>query len=83
MAFSEEWNEGPWFAALPQHHLFEALRDELQEDGEKDKAEKLLVCETRGDLFVWCPPPRCLLTTNLKRLHARRDEADVYQVRTA
>ena len=80
MAYSEEWTEGPWFAALPQHPLFEVLRDDLLEDGGEDKVHKLLVCESRGDLFVWCPPPSCLLTTNLKRLHARREEANVYQV---
>lgn len=81
MAYSEEWSDGPWYAALPQHPIFEVLRDELADD--RGGEGKLLLCESRGDLFMWCPPLGCLLTTNLKRLHCHREEAGVYQVATA
>lgn len=83
MASSEEWSEGTWVEALPKHPLFKALQeDQEEEDDGGERREKLLLCECRGDLFAWSPARRCLLTTNLKRLHARRDEASVFQVRS-
>ena len=74
---SEIWLYGTWLEALRAHPLFNVLSDESG-IGEGT----LLLCETRGDLFVWSSASSCLLTTNLKRIYARRSEAIIFQVLT-
>lgn len=65
--------EGPsWVELLPYCALFEELSSSVNKEH--------IICETRGDLFVWDSEAQCLLTTNLKRLHAQRGESHVYQV---
>ena len=71
---SDIWYDGKWSEALPCHALFTALAEELTSEC------KIVGCESRGDLFLWSPSTCSCLTTNLKRLHVRRDEANVYQV---
>ena len=68
-----------WVSCLPSHPIFERQDESLNAD------QPYLLCETRGDLFVWDPKDYCLRTTNLKRIHAEsRDEisepSKVYQV---
>ena len=41
-----------------------------------------LMCEMRGDLFVWCPEDQLMYTTNLKCLHSNtKHYRKIYQVR--
>ena len=41
-----------------------------------------LMCEMRGDLFVWCPDEELIYTTNLKCLHSDTSHyRKIYQVR--
>ena len=72
---SDMWETGLWTDALKVHPMFAHLTEECCE-----RDVRLLVCESRGDLFVWDSNSQLLLTTNLKRLHSRKDETGVYQV---
>ena len=75
VASSEVWQEGSWINALPYHPVFKNLSDELPNENDTP-----LLCESRGDIFIWNPSSWSMLTTNLKRLHAQRDESLIYQV---
>ena len=68
-----------WTELLPNNPLFERLREEGCEQLENVD----LMCEIRGDLFVWSQAETALLTTNLKRLMAYPEGPQVYQVRPA
>lgn len=72
MALEEDCS---WTELLPENPLFERLREEGCEQLENAD----LVCEIRGDLFVWSQANTALLTTNLKRLMAYPGEPQVYQ----
>ena len=77
--FTREFSEDvvpDWTELLPRSPLFECLREEgtdLVENGN-------LMCEIRGDLFVWSSAKSAVLTTNLKRLKAHPDEEQIFQV---
>lgn len=65
-----------WTDRLPQSPLFEQLREE----GTDVVKNGNLVCEIRGDLFVWSAAKSAVLTTNLKRLKAHPSEEQAFQV---
>lgn len=77
MASFLDENDCTWNEMLPNNPMFDRLR-------EKDSAPVIngnILCEIRGDLFVWNDAEKVLLTTNLKRLmayHTRDDQ--IYQV---
>ena len=77
MASFLDENDCAWNEMLPNNPMFDRLR-------EKDSAPVIngnILCEIRGDLFVWNDAEKVLLTTNLKRLmayHTRDDQ--IYQV---
>ena len=72
-----------WTTALSQHPIFDVLKDDYcatnvtQEDSYAGDGRVLapvnLICESRGDLFVWSEAKSALLTTNLKRIKASLD----------
>ena len=66
-----------WTELLPQNSLFEQLREE----GSDVLKSGNLVCEIRGDLFVWSAAKSALLTTNLKRLKAHPAAEQTFQVK--
>ena len=84
-----------WTTALSQHPIFDELKDDYcatedsyAGDG-RVSAPVNLICESRGDLFVWSEAKSALLTTNLKRIKASLDpkrgaaaeQLPVFQVR--
>ena len=77
MASLLDENECTWNEMLPRNPMFDRLR-------EKDVAPVIngnILCEIRGDLFVWNDAEKVLLTTNLKRLMAYHTKDDqIYQV---
>lgn len=60
-----------WTELLPASPLFEQLR---RDGGCRRSDNASLMCECRGDLFVWFEERKALLTTNLKRLMAYPDQ---------
>ena len=70
-------NDCTWNEMLPTNPMFDRLR-------EKDGAPVIngnILCEIRGDLFVWNDAEKVLLTTNLKRLMAYLAKVNhLYQV---
>lgn len=77
MASFLDENDCTWNEMLPSNPMFDRLR-------KKDSALVIngnILCEIRGDLFVWNDAEKVLLTTNLKRLMAYHTKDDqVYQV---
>ena len=77
MASFLDENDCTWNEMLPSNPMFDRLR-------EKDGAPVIngnILCEIRGDLFVWNDAEKVLLTTNLKRLMAyHTKDNQVYQV---
>ena len=69
-------SEADWTDALCHNPLFEVLREEGVEPVDNGN----LVCEIRGDLFVWSSAKSAVLTTNLKRLKANPSEEQCFQV---
>lgn len=67
----EEVDAAHWTELLPRNPLFEELR---RDGGCRRPDNASLMCEIRGDLFVWCEERKALLTTNLKRLAAHPDQ---------
>ncbi len=65
-----------WHDLLKSHPLFGYLKNSPTSTKEK---RKNVMCEIRGDLFVWCSYGS-LLTTNLKRMVAYPSKESVYQV---
>ena len=89
-ASTVDWLEGKsWVTALPDHPLFN--HDDDNNDSHNADSNNVdsqyLLCETRGDLFVWDSKGYCLCTTNLKKLNAdtqseiNEEPTEVYQVR--
>lgn len=77
MAYSLDENDCTWNEMLPSNPMFDKLRDK----GGLPTGNANILCEIRGDLFVWSDAEKVLLTTNLKRLMAYHSKADqVYQV---
>ena len=88
-----------WTTTLSEHPIFGELKDdccatEVQEDTYYSVEGRVpalvnLICESRGDLFVWSEAKSALLTTNLKRIKASLDpkhgtaaeQIPVFQVR--
>lgn len=72
-----------WTTALSEHPIFGELKDdccaaEAQEDTYYSVDGRVpalvnLICESRGDLFIWSEAKSALLTTNLKRIKASLD----------
>ena len=65
-----------WMEMLPGSAIF----DELREEGEEPLQGANVMCDIRGDLFVWSQSQPALLTTNLKRLVAFPDQSPSFQV---
>ena len=65
-----------WTDLLPLSPLFERLR----EQGTEVVKNGNLMCEIRGDLFVWSSAESAVLTTNLKRLKAHPSAEQTFQV---
>ena len=65
-----------WTELLTTHPLFERLRDEKSEFVTSGN----IMCEIRGDLFVWSEGKRAMLTTNMKRLKAHLSDYQAFQV---
>ena len=65
-----------WTGFLPRNPLFELLLEE----GVDEAYNGNLMCEIRGDLFVWNQSKSVLLTTNMKRLKAHLSEDQSFQV---
>ena len=74
--FSEDSAVLGWTDVLSQNPLFEVLGEE----GVDPVNNGNLVCEIRGDLFVWCSAKSAVLTTNLKRLKADLTDEQRFQV---
>ena len=68
--------EDSWTELLPENPIFEELRME----GDVPLKGANVMCEIRGDLFVWSQTKATLLTTNLKRLVAYPSQPPVFQV---
>ena len=68
----------PWWELLLENPLFERLREEGYEQHTPGTS---LVCEVRGDLFVWSQATTALFTTNLKRIKANPGQPQYFQVR--
>jgi len=68
--------EDSWTELLPENPIFEELRIE----GDVSVNGANVMCEIRGDLFVWSQTKSALLTTNLKRLVASPSQPPVFQV---
>ncbi len=66
-----------WQELLRDHPLFHYLQYSPAEAERK----KNVMCEIRGDLFVWSSRDSVLLTTNLKRMVAYPTKDPIYQVR--
>ena len=80
-SFFTEYSEDvpdDWTNLLHLNPLFESLR----EDGADVVKNANLMCEIRGDIFLWSPAKSAVLTTNLKRLKAHLSEDQSFQVRT-
>ena len=56
------------------------LFEQLREEGTEAVKNGNLMCEIRGDLFVWSSAESAVLTTNLKRLKAHPSEEQTFQV---
>ena len=67
--------EDSWTELLPENPIFEELRIE----GDVSVNGANVMCEIRGDLFVWSQTKSALLT-NLKRLVASPSQPPVFQV---
>ena len=70
-------NDCTWNEKLPSNPIF----DQLREKGGAPVINGNILCEIRGDLFVWNDAEKALLTTNLKRLktfHQKHDQ--IHQV---
>ena len=65
-----------WTDLLHLSPLFERLR----EKGTEVVKNGNLMCEIRGDLFVWSSAESAVFTTNLKRLKAHPSEEQMFQV---
>lgn len=65
-----------WYELLERNQLFGRFRDSEGMAG----GNRNLMCEIRGDLFVWCGSHKTMLTTNLKRIVAKPTEKQVFQV---
>jgi len=65
-----------WMELLPESAIF----DELRAEGEEPLEGANVMCEIRGDLFVWSQSQPALLTTNLKRLVAFPNQPPSFQV---
>ena len=76
--FSEDQPQD-WVDLLPLGPLLDCLKDEGIEPVQNGN----LMCETRGDLFVWSAAKSAVLTTNLKRLKAHPSEEQTFQVDSA
>ena len=72
--FSEDASD--WTDLLPLNPLFERLREE----GADVIKNGNVMCEIRGDLFVWSSAKSAILTTNLKRLKAHPSDEQAFQV---
>lgn len=73
----EEPEELSWHQLLSFNNpIFKKLR--ASKNIEKDKMN--LMCEIRGDLFVWCNRRKAMLTTHLKRIVAKPTNPQVFQV---
>ena len=66
MADYEDDYECTWNEILPSNPMFERLRD----CNSPPVMNGNILCQVRGDLFVWSDAEKVLLTTNLKRLKA-------------
>lgn len=71
---------GSWQELLSRHPLFEHIRLSTSTIGSEREGRKNVMCEIRGDLFVWSSHDSTLLTTNLKRIAAHPEKECVYQV---
>jgi len=65
-----------WQDLLPTNPLFKTLQLACA----RKFGKRNLLCEIRGDLFVWSSDSTALLTTNLKRIVAFPAKDLVYQV---
>lgn len=65
-----------WTDLLPLNPLFERLREE----GTDVNKNGNVMCEIRGDLFVWSSAKSAILTTNLKQLKAHLSDEQEFQV---
>lgn len=78
MAYSLE-DVDTWNEMLPHNAMF----DRLSERPGPPVINGNILCEIRGDLFVWSDTEKVLLTTNLKRLMAyycQSSDEQIYQV---
>ena len=75
--FSSEAVPSDWTDVLHENPLFEVLREG---GGAAPVENGNIMCEIRGDLFVWDQSQGVLLTTNLKRLKAHPTEPQSIQV---
>ena len=72
----EDMEDLCWQELLACNPLFEELRySEGMAEGTRN-----LMCEITGDLFVWFSSIKAMLTTSLKRIAAKSDKEQVFQV---
>ena len=67
---SESWTE-----LLPESPIFERLK----EAGALPEGEANVMCQIRGELFVWSHKERALLTTSLKKMTASPERYGDFQ----
>lgn len=75
-ASSSEDDDTSWQTLLKKHHIFRHLRNSPT----IKESRKNVMCEIKGDLFVWSSHDQVLLATNLKKMVAYPEKNDVYQV---
>ena len=79
MADYDDDYEYTWNELLPSNPMFERLRKVNCPPVRNGN----IICDIRGDLFVWDEAEKVLLTTNLKRLMAYHSKDDqIFQVHT-